>query len=520
MEKYAYETLAFDRGSVREKDKNGFLHVKISPLTRVQVAPYYGREIPGYEKLGLSRDKIYYGYRPESELKKESTINSVNGIPIQLRHHADFADNPAKDTRIGATGTEAEFKTPFLMNSLHFFDKKAIDLIESDAMKELSLAYRYTPDFNSPGEINGQKYDFTMRDLSGNHLALVEKGRAGHEVLVYDSEINPGGIMDDMALDGMSLEQLKKLVGKVAAAIDKLQAGEKPEKAKEVITETEEEEVVSDKCGGGKKAGKVATDKCGPKKVKAAKDTDTVEEEETAEIETEDKKEKPVSRKEEKAEPELAEGEEIVKVEEVRKPKFKKAEEEEETEEEIEEPETEEESEEEEAEETEVEEDEQEVEEIEEVEEVEEKPAKKGNQGMRSDLAALKAAGLESAPNAVKHAFISGYKSYARRLAEKNAAEENKGMASDNAPDEKAIRTKIISEYKAAQEVKPVLGEIDVAAYDSAEDIYQAACNKLDLRCDKVSARDVYQNFRKRKTETKKTAVVRCSGSLGKFLND
>ena len=519
MEKYAYETLAFDRGSVREKDKNGFLHVKISPLTRVQVAPYYGREIPGYEKLGLSRDKIYYGYRPESELKKESTINSVNGIPIQLRHHADFADNPAKDTRIGATGTEAEFKTPFLMNSLHFFDKKAIDLIESDAMKELSLAYRYTPDFNSPGEINGQKYDFTMRDLSGNHLALVEKGRAGHEVLVYDSEINPGGIMDDMALDGMSLEQLKKLVGKVAAAIDKLQAGEKPEKAKEVITETEEEEVVSDKCGGGKKAGKVASDKCGPKKAKAAKDTDTVEEEETAEIETEDKKEKPVSRKEEKADPELAEGEEIVKVEEVRKPKGKKVEaevEEEETEEETEEPETEEEeeSEEEEAEETEVEEDEQEV------EEVEEKPAKKGNQGMRSDLAALKAAGLESAPDTVKHAFVSGYKSYARRLAEKNAAEENKGMASDNAPDEKAIRAKVIAEYKAAQEVKPVLGEIDVAAYDSAEDIYQAACNKLDLRCDKVSARDVYQNFRKRKTETKKTAVVQCSGSLGKFLND
>ena len=164
-----------------------------------------------------------------------------------------------------------------------------------------------------------------------------------------------------------------------------------------------------------------------------------------------------------------------------------------------------------ETEETEVEEDEQEV---------EEKSVKKGNQGMRSDLAALKAAGLDSAPEAVKRAFVAGYKSYARRLAEKNTAEENKGMASDNAPDEKAIRAKIISEYKAAQEVKPVLGEIDVAAYDSAEDIYQAACNKLDLRCDKVSARDVYQNFRKRKTETKKTAVVQCSGSLGKFLND
>ena len=67
---FAYETLAFDKGSVRSVDENGFLHVKISPLTRVQVAPYYGKEIPGWRSLGLDPDKIYKGYRPESELKK------------------------------------------------------------------------------------------------------------------------------------------------------------------------------------------------------------------------------------------------------------------------------------------------------------------------------------------------------------------------------------------------------------------------------------------------------------------
>ena len=309
---YAYETLAFDRGSVREKDRNGFLHVKISPLTRVQVAPYYGREIPGFEELGLQRDKIYYGYRPEEELKKESTINSVNGIPIQLRHHADFADNPAKETRIGATGTEATYKSPFLMNSLHFFDKKAIDLIESDAMKELSLAYRYKPDFKSSGEINGQKYDFTMRDLSGNHLALVEKGRAGREVLVYDENPNSqGGIMDNLALDSMGFDQIKKLVGQLATAVNKL-ASERPAKVEtETETEEETEEVIEDKCGGGKK--EMTADKCGGKK--PAKDTDTVKEEaevKTEEVKTEKKKPAKAEKKEDSEE--LAEGEEIVKV--------------------------------------------------------------------------------------------------------------------------------------------------------------------------------------------------------------
>ena len=61
------EILAMDRfaiqggRSVREYDKNGFLHVELSPITRVQVAPYRGCEIPGWEALGLDSNKVYLG---------------------------------------------------------------------------------------------------------------------------------------------------------------------------------------------------------------------------------------------------------------------------------------------------------------------------------------------------------------------------------------------------------------------------------------------------------------------------
>ena len=492
---YAYETLAFDRGSVREKDRNGFLHVKISPLTRVQVAPYYGREIPGFEELGLQRDKIYYGYRPEEELKKESTINSVNGIPIQLRHHADFADNPAKETRIGATGTEATYKSPFLMNSLHFFDKKAIDLIESDAMKELSLAYRYKPDFESSGEINGQKYDFTMRDLSGNHLALVEKGRAGREVLVYDENPNSqGGIMDNLALDSMSFDQIKKLVGQLATAVNKL-ASERPAKVETETEKTETEEVVTDKCGGGKK--EMTADKCGGKK--PAKDTDTVKEEaevKTEEVKTEKKKPAKAEKKEDSEE--LAEGEEIVKVEEVKPVKDKEPED---LEDETEEIETEEKTEE------------------TEIEEPEEKAAKKGNQGARSDLIALKNAGLDSAPEPVKKAFIAGYRSNLYKGKEEQDKKTEK-MAADSDDEVKEFYLKL---FEAAQDVRPTLGDIKIGAYDSAEAIYQEACKKLNLKCTELSAQDVYNNFKQRKTQKTVVSSVpserKISGRLESLLN-
>lgn len=184
----AIEHVALDADSKRTYDDNGFLHVSISPLTRVQVAPYHGSEIPGWQSLGLDPERIYKGYRSAEELSKPETIESVNGIPIQLMHHMDYADAPAKATRVGSTGTDAAFHDPYLTNSLHIQDKKAIDRINDGSMRELSLAYRYKPIFTAGVSPDGEKYDFLMTDISANHLALVDEGRAGHEVLVYDSK--------------------------------------------------------------------------------------------------------------------------------------------------------------------------------------------------------------------------------------------------------------------------------------------------------------------------------------------
>jgi hypothetical protein len=180
--------IAWDKAvSVREIDNNGFLHVRSSPLTRVQVAPYRGDEIPDWQKLKLKPDKIYFLYRPEEELKKSETLLSTNGIPIHLRHHDDYGKPESKYTRIGSTGTDARFHYPFLENSLHIHDEDAKKRIEDGSMKELSLGYNYELD-PTPGKTpEGQPYDFVMRNIRANHLALVENGRAGAQVCVHDS---------------------------------------------------------------------------------------------------------------------------------------------------------------------------------------------------------------------------------------------------------------------------------------------------------------------------------------------
>ncbi len=170
--------------SRRHKDINGYLHVEISPLTKETVNPYRGREIPYWDILGLDPEKIYNGYRAGSELQK--ALNTFNGIPVLDRHKNDSADMPLKDERVGFTGTSAKWEAPYIMNALIITDSKAIELIESNKQRELSASYRYKPVFES-GSFNGEKYDFIMTDIQANHIALVEEGRAGSDVLVYDS---------------------------------------------------------------------------------------------------------------------------------------------------------------------------------------------------------------------------------------------------------------------------------------------------------------------------------------------
>lgn len=184
-------SLAFDR-SVRSYDADGRLHVKTAHISKATVNPYWGEEIPDYEKLGLRKDKKYYLLRDPNELKKAA--KTFNNLPILSEHQPVTADAHKPELVIGSTGTDARYNHPYLDNSLAFWPRSAIDDIEDGSQKELSCAYRYKADM-TPGEYEGQKYDGVMRDIVGNHVALVKEGRAGSDVCVGDSKFKEKSIM-------------------------------------------------------------------------------------------------------------------------------------------------------------------------------------------------------------------------------------------------------------------------------------------------------------------------------------
>ena len=144
---------------------------------------YYGKEIPGYEALGLQPDTVYRLLRDPVELERAAP--TFARLPVLSEHVPVTVDAPRPDLVVGAIGSEVVFTPPYLDADLCVWDATAIAGIETDKVRELSCAYRYVP-VMEPGEFEGQPYDGRMTEIQGNHLALVEVGRAGSDVVVAD----------------------------------------------------------------------------------------------------------------------------------------------------------------------------------------------------------------------------------------------------------------------------------------------------------------------------------------------
>lgn len=178
--------------TARHKDSNGYMHVDKSNITKEQVAPYMGDSIPEWKELGLDPKKVYNIYRPAEELEK--AVPTFNGLPLMLEHwdmDADTIGN-VKEHVVGSLGTDADYEAPYLTNSITIIDAKAIEAVENGTFKELSAGYTCKLDMTG-GIFDDQAYDGVMREIKGNHVALVPEGRAGHDVKVADALPSKGG---------------------------------------------------------------------------------------------------------------------------------------------------------------------------------------------------------------------------------------------------------------------------------------------------------------------------------------
>ncbi len=226
----------------RHYDSEGRLHILRTPISKATVNPYYGREIPNAENLGLVPDRVYQMLRDPWELAKAAPSFARN--QLMFEHTAVSAEDPKQDSIAGTVGSDVSFDAPYLVADLCVWDAEAIAGIETDTVRELSSSYRYRADM-TPGVYEGQRYDGVMRDIQGNHVALVKHGRAGSDVMAADSELEKK--METKFNKQEAEEAAKKVAGDEDDAAEKdanvaAKGGDKKAKDKKKAKDAEEDD--------------------------------------------------------------------------------------------------------------------------------------------------------------------------------------------------------------------------------------------------------------------------------------
>ena len=122
-------------------------------------------------------------FRPEEEVFSPETISSFEGMPVTNDHPPDGVDienirrlqmGHAHNIRRG-TGEESDL----LLADLVITDPHLIDLILA-GKREISCGYTY--------ELSRENGQYIQRKIRGNHIAVVDAGRAGHRVSIRDAK--------------------------------------------------------------------------------------------------------------------------------------------------------------------------------------------------------------------------------------------------------------------------------------------------------------------------------------------
>ena len=134
--------------------------------------------------------------RPPEEVFKADSLSSLKEIPLTNDHPPEMvrADN-AKTYSVGFTSEKTERDDSFVKAGITITDADAIKAIQESKKVELSCGYTCDLDEES-GSYQGERYDAVQRNIVYNHVALVEKGRAGSEVRVRMDSAQAGMTYD------------------------------------------------------------------------------------------------------------------------------------------------------------------------------------------------------------------------------------------------------------------------------------------------------------------------------------
>nr|DAO57804.1 MAG TPA: hypothetical protein [Caudoviricetes sp.] len=212
---------SFALNSQRVYTDEGFLRVP-GKAARTGIQEYLAWE------LGLndrSPDDIIRVYRPSEEVFNDESLQSYLGADV-TNDHPDKMVNAStyRNTSVGVVTSVGRRDGDFVVIDMIIKDKDAIKAVETGKC-ELSAGYTAVYD-DTPGTTpEGEPYDFRQTQIKINHVAIVDRARAGAMARIFDNmEKKPmyqittdTGVKVDVA-DAVVVDAFKRLEQRVSDA--------------------------------------------------------------------------------------------------------------------------------------------------------------------------------------------------------------------------------------------------------------------------------------------------------------
>jgi len=163
-----------------------------SPIEKYEVTPEgYLRAWASIARTGIqlytdADGSVRREYRPEEEVASPASLASFAGKAVTAEHPPVLLDaDNTKDYQVGFSGTEVVYDNGFVKAVMTITDQDAIDRIMRGDAREVSAGYRVNYDPTPGVTDSGEHYDGIQKEIVGNHIAVVRRGRAGPQVKLH-----------------------------------------------------------------------------------------------------------------------------------------------------------------------------------------------------------------------------------------------------------------------------------------------------------------------------------------------
>lgn len=174
---------------------------------------------------GFDADDVIRVYRPAESVFSKDSLRSAVHIPVTVDHPPVMVDSENySEYAVGEVSTDVMRDGDFVAFSIMVKDKRGLDAIDSGKV-ELSAGYSA-----EMVRIDHKDYDYVMGKPHFNHLAIVDRARAGHKARIGDSAQKWGATPltvtdnEDEKLDIVKIMVGDKAVSVAASDADKFKA--------------------------------------------------------------------------------------------------------------------------------------------------------------------------------------------------------------------------------------------------------------------------------------------------------